>query len=163
MAGIATKSFDAPDERRAPDKTELQVVDLGSVKAARMTLQPGWRWSECIKPVVGTDSCQVHHVGTVASGSLHVEHEEIAGIAEGMPLEPWCFRPWDAEEGSAKGGDGEVRHEGCSGDLVGMLISQMALMRQPVGQRSEIEKMLLRVKILTTRASSPAREPQVRR
>jgi hypothetical protein len=49
MAGIAKKSFESPDERRTPDKTEVQVVDLGSVKAARMTLQPGWRWSECIK------------------------------------------------------------------------------------------------------------------
>jgi hypothetical protein len=43
MAGIAKKNFESPDERRTPDKTVVQVVDLGSVKAARMTLQPGWR------------------------------------------------------------------------------------------------------------------------
>ena len=36
---------------------------MGGDTAARMTLQPGWRWSECIKPVVGTDSCQMHHDG----------------------------------------------------------------------------------------------------
>src|SRR5208283_302485 len=41
MAGIAKKNFETPDERRTPDKTVVQVVDLGSVKAARMTLQPG--------------------------------------------------------------------------------------------------------------------------
>jgi hypothetical protein len=41
MAGITKKNFESPDERRAPDKTVVQVVDLGSVKAARMTLQPG--------------------------------------------------------------------------------------------------------------------------
>ncbi len=76
MAGAVKKSFGAPDERRTPDKTEVEVVDLGSVKAARMTLQPGWRWSECIKPMVGTESCQVHHVGTVAAGQLRVEHED---------------------------------------------------------------------------------------
>ena len=76
MAGISKKNFESPDERRTPDKTEMQVVDLGTVKAARMTLQPGWRWSDCIKPVVGTDSCQTHHVGTVASGTLHVRHED---------------------------------------------------------------------------------------
>jgi hypothetical protein len=76
MAGIASKSFETPDERRAPDKTQVEVVDLGSVKAARMTLQPGWRWSECIKPVAGTESCQVHHVGTVAAGQLHIEHQD---------------------------------------------------------------------------------------
>ena len=60
MAGAVKKSFGSPDERRTPDKTEVEVVDLGSVKAARMTLQPGWRWSECIKPLAGTESCQIH-------------------------------------------------------------------------------------------------------
>ncbi len=56
MAGVMKKSFGSPDEHRTPDKTELDVVDLGSVKAARMTLQPGWKWSECIKPVMNFDS-----------------------------------------------------------------------------------------------------------
>jgi hypothetical protein len=39
------KSFDAPDESRTPDKTQLNVVKLGGVQAARLTAQPGWRWS----------------------------------------------------------------------------------------------------------------------
>jgi hypothetical protein len=72
MAGIAAKSFDTPDEKRAPDKTTVEVVDLGSVKAARMTLEPGWRWSECIKPVVGGESCQAAHLGYVVSGRIHI-------------------------------------------------------------------------------------------
>src|SRR5438046_8587633 len=76
MAGIAKKSFGSPDEHRTPDKTRVEVVDLGSVKAARMTLQPGWRWSECIKPVAKTDSCQARHVGTVVSGAMHVRHDD---------------------------------------------------------------------------------------
>lgn len=76
MAGIRKKSFEAPDERRTPDKTNMQVVDLGSVKAGRMTLEPGWSWSECIKPVAGTETCQTHHVGTVASGQLRVRHDD---------------------------------------------------------------------------------------
>lgn len=76
MAGIANKSFSSPDETRSPDKTKLEVVDLGGVKAARMTLQPGWRWSECIKPVAKTESCQVRHVGTVVSGRIHVKHDD---------------------------------------------------------------------------------------
>jgi hypothetical protein len=66
------KSFDKPDESRAPDKTNVDVVHLGNVHAARLTLQPGWRWSECIKPVAGTDSCQTPHVGFIASGTIHV-------------------------------------------------------------------------------------------
>jgi hypothetical protein len=70
------KSFDKPDETRAPAKTRVDVVQLGDVQAARMTFEPGWRWSECIKPVVGTDSCQNRHVGVMISGSLHVVQDD---------------------------------------------------------------------------------------
>ena len=50
-----------------------------------MTAQPGWRWSECIKPVAGTESCQAHHVGTVVAGSMHIMHNDGTelDIAEG--------------------------------------------------------------------------------
>jgi hypothetical protein len=75
MAVIA-KSFDSPDETRTPDKTKVEVVDLAGVKAARITFQPGWKWSECVKPVAGTDSCQLRHVGVVGSGRLAVTHED---------------------------------------------------------------------------------------
>jgi hypothetical protein len=92
MAGIATKKFDDADERRTPDKTKVEVVDLGSVKAARMTLQPGWKWSECIKPVAGTDSCQIHHVGTVISGSMHVEHTDGTSVEIG-PGQAYVIEP----------------------------------------------------------------------
>ncbi|HMK12988.1 MAG TPA: cupin domain-containing protein [Acidimicrobiales bacterium] len=92
MAGIVQKSFDEPDEVRTPDKTRLEVVDLGSAKALRMTAQPGWRWSECIKPVVGTDSCQARHVGVVVTGRLHVSHtdgsESDAGPGDAYVIEP---------------------------------------------------------------------------
>jgi hypothetical protein len=76
MSGVTAKSFDKPDETRKPDKTQVEVVDLGDVKAARMRLSPGWRWSECIQPVAGTDTCQARHIGTVASGKLHVRHDD---------------------------------------------------------------------------------------
>ena len=76
MAGITMKSFDSPDETRTPDKTVVEVVDLEGVKAARVTFQPGWKWSECIKPVAGTDSCQAHHLGILVSGTLHVVHDD---------------------------------------------------------------------------------------
>lgn len=76
MSGIESKSFDQPDESRTPDKTRVDVVRLADTEVGRFTFQPGWRWSECIKPVVGTDSCQVDHVGYAASGRLTVEHED---------------------------------------------------------------------------------------
>lgn len=76
MAGITVGNFDKADEVRTPDKTKVEVVDLGGIKAARLTAQPGWKWSECIKPVAGTDSCQVHHVGVIVSGTMHVVHND---------------------------------------------------------------------------------------
>jgi len=76
MAGIEKNSFESPDETRTPDKTRVDVVKLGSTTAARLTMQPGWKWSECIRPVVGTDSCQVEHIGYCVSGSLHVKHDD---------------------------------------------------------------------------------------
>ncbi|MCU1463905.1 MAG: Cupin 2 conserved barrel domain protein [Acidimicrobiales bacterium] len=92
MGGIASKSFDTPDETRKPDKTLVEVVDLNGTKAARMTLQPGWRWSECIKPVVGGDSCQSHHVGTVVSGRLGMVHDD-GTKAEVGPGEAYLVEP----------------------------------------------------------------------
>jgi hypothetical protein len=76
MAGLHVRGFDAPDETRAPDKTKIDVVRMGDTSAGRFTFQPGWKWSECVKPVVGTDSCQVRHIGVAQSGRLHVAHED---------------------------------------------------------------------------------------
>jgi hypothetical protein len=92
MAGVEKKSWDSPDETRTPDKTKVEVVRLGSTTAARFTFQPGWKWSECIKPTVGTDSCQTRHVGAIVSGTLHVEHEDgsqgDAGPGDAYVIEP---------------------------------------------------------------------------
>ena len=92
MAGITVGSFDAPDETRTPDKTRVEVVRLAGATAARFTFQPGWRWSEDIKPVAGTESCQARHVGAIVSGSLHVVHrdgsEGDAGPGDAYVIEP---------------------------------------------------------------------------
>lgn len=67
------KSHAQADELRTPDKTRVEVVHLKNFTIGRFRLEPGWRWSECIKPVVKTDLCQVSHFGHVCSGSLTVE------------------------------------------------------------------------------------------
>ena len=76
MAGVQSRDFDSPDETRTPDKTQVDVVRMGSTAAARLTLEPGWRWSECVKPVAGTESCQLRHVGVVHAGRMTVRHED---------------------------------------------------------------------------------------
>ena len=68
MAKIVKKSFDAPEETRSLHKGKIEAVDLAGVEIRRVTHEPGWRWSECVKPTVGTDSCQVGHgVGGIFS------------------------------------------------------------------------------------------------
>jgi hypothetical protein len=76
MAGVEKRSFDAPDETRTPDKTKLEIVRMGEMSASRMSLQPGWKWSESIKPLVGGERCQMRHVGVVQSGTMHVAHDD---------------------------------------------------------------------------------------
>ena len=76
MAGVETRNFESPDETRRPDKTTVEVVNVGGVTVGRATLQPGWRWSEAIKPLVGTDNCEVHHLGLLLSGRMHVVHSD---------------------------------------------------------------------------------------
>ena len=92
MGGIDSRAFDSPDETRTPEKTRVEVVRMGSTSAARMTLEPGWRWSDCIKPVAGTESCQARHVGVVQSGRLHVTHDD-GSEAELSPGEAYVIEP----------------------------------------------------------------------
>ena len=92
MAGVEARSFDSPDETRTPDKTTVEVVRIGAATVGRMRLEPGWRWSECIKPVVGGDSCQMHHVGLLQSGAMRVAHndgtEQVISAGQAYIIEP---------------------------------------------------------------------------
>ncbi len=75
-SGVTKIDFSSPDEVRSPEKTTMEIIQVGSTKVARLTAQPGWVWSECIAPVAGTDSCQAHHLGVVQSGQIMVQHED---------------------------------------------------------------------------------------
>jgi quercetin dioxygenase-like cupin family protein len=72
MAGAQRKSLEQPDETRPVEQGKVDVVELESGKVLRSTFEPGWRWSEWVKPIVGGNSCQVHHFGYCVSGRLRV-------------------------------------------------------------------------------------------
>lgn len=76
MPGIEMREFESPDETRTPERTRIELVGLAGGQVGRYTFQPGWRWSECIKPVVKTESCQVDHIGYVISGRLGARHAD---------------------------------------------------------------------------------------
>lgn len=73
---MTKKNFSTPDEVRTPDKTRVEVIKLDNVEMTRGTFQPGWKWSDCIKPVVGTDMCMQHHKLYVVSGKMKVKTKD---------------------------------------------------------------------------------------
>lgn len=76
MAGVEKRSLETPDESRTPANAKVDVVTVGGATVGRATLQPGWRWAESIKPIVGTDECEVHHLGVLVAGRMHVVHRD---------------------------------------------------------------------------------------
>lgn len=72
MARLQRRKFEETDDIRVTGRGQVQVIELGDRTVARQVWQPGWRWSVDVKPIVGTQSCQAHHVAYSVSGRLHV-------------------------------------------------------------------------------------------
>ena len=74
MAGLIRKSFDSPDEIRPfeGDKGRLELVNSENGAVGRATFQPGWKWSEHVKPIAKTSSCEAAHAGYFVSGRMKV-------------------------------------------------------------------------------------------
>ena len=68
----AKKAIDTPDEVREFDKGRIDLVTIGDTTFFRAVFEPGWKWSESVKPIAGTESCEMPHASFVASGSLHI-------------------------------------------------------------------------------------------
>ena len=88
MAGMERKNISSPDETRPfkDGKGQLDLVNLPGGLVGRATFQPGWKWSEHVKPIAGTDSCQAAHVGYYVSGRM------VCRMDDGQELE---FGPGD--------------------------------------------------------------------
>jgi hypothetical protein len=69
---LTKKSMAAPDEVRTFAKGKLELAEVGGVVFGKATLQPGWKWSQSVKPLVGTESCLTPHTAYHVSGRLHV-------------------------------------------------------------------------------------------
>jgi hypothetical protein len=73
MTTYEQKDFAAPDEVREFDKGRLELVDIGESQIGRLVLEPGWRWSESVKPIAGTDLCEAPHFQYHVSGTIRVQ------------------------------------------------------------------------------------------
>ena len=75
MAGSQTtqhKSFGKPDETRNFPNGKAELLSVGDAQIGRLVLQPGWRWSNDVKPLAGTKSCEAPHFQYHVSGVLKV-------------------------------------------------------------------------------------------
>lgn len=74
MGALEQKRFESPDETRTfkGDKGKVDIVGVGQLQIGRGVFEPGWRWSEHVKPIAGTDSCQSTHTGYVIEGRMVV-------------------------------------------------------------------------------------------
>jgi mannose-6-phosphate isomerase-like protein (cupin superfamily) len=70
---IVHRNFSRPDEVRTFEKGKVEILHLNDGVVARATLQPGWKWSQHVKPVVGTQWCQSSHFQYVISGRMHIK------------------------------------------------------------------------------------------
>ena len=74
MTGLIRRSLDQPDETRLFEagSGKLELISTQTGPVGRATFQPGWRWSEHVKPIAQTSSCQAAHLGYFVSGRMRV-------------------------------------------------------------------------------------------
>jgi class 3 adenylate cyclase len=76
MATIRKKNFANPDIERDVGRGTLQIIELGDVAIGRIEYQPGWNWVEDLKERVGTETCQIRHMGVALSGRLGITMDD---------------------------------------------------------------------------------------
>jgi class 3 adenylate cyclase len=105
---LQRKSFATPDQVRTFASGRVDVIYLDEIGIGRFALQPGWRWSKDVAPVVRTRSCQERHVGYAISGSLRVTMDDgteiVIGAGDGYQIPPGHevevigSEPWESVE-----------------------------------------------------------------
>ena len=66
------KSFAKPDEVRKFGHGHAEILALGGSPVGRLVFEPGWRWSNDVKPIAGTESCEAPHFQYHVSGVLRI-------------------------------------------------------------------------------------------
>ena len=77
MPTSQARSIDQPHETR-PFKAHghMDVITLDDFTMGHGVFEPGWRWSEDVKPIAGTDSCRARHAGYCLSGQMTVKFDD---------------------------------------------------------------------------------------
>jgi hypothetical protein len=76
MASAEYKEFASPNEVREFPKGKVELINIGGGVVGKLTLEPGWKWSEHVKPIAKTDWCEAPHFQYQVSGTIHVLMED---------------------------------------------------------------------------------------
>jgi hypothetical protein len=55
------RSFEKADEVREFTNGRAEILSVGGGEVGRLVLEPGWRWSNDVKPIAKTESCEAPH------------------------------------------------------------------------------------------------------
>lgn len=110
---LIVRSLSAPEDPEAIYEGEdlyRATLSLGDVTVGHSIHRPGWRWSTHVKQIVGTQSCQVRHLGYCLGGRLQVRlesgEEAVVGPGDAFSIPPghdtWVLgdEPWESLEWS---------------------------------------------------------------
>ncbi len=76
METMQMKTMNSPEEVRSFPKGKLELVTMGNITFGKATFNPGWKWSESVKPIANTHSCLVPHTNYHLSGRLRVRMDD---------------------------------------------------------------------------------------
>ena len=77
MVDVMVSNLDKQGEKRPfAAHGHAVLANAGAAALLRGEFEPGWRWSNDVKPLTGTPSCQLHHLGYVESGSMRIKLED---------------------------------------------------------------------------------------
>lgn len=73
MTTFAHLDFAKPHEVREFENGRLELVKVDDNEIGRLVLEPGWRWSDHVKPIAGTDLCEAPHFQYHVAGTLRIQ------------------------------------------------------------------------------------------
>ncbi|MFP2926898.1 cupin domain-containing protein [Pyxidicoccus sp. 3LG] len=78
MSELIIKHFSSPDERRPfVAHGHADIINFeGGGTVGFAVFEPGWRWSQDVRPLAGTESCQASHACYVVSGRLVIAMDD---------------------------------------------------------------------------------------
>jgi hypothetical protein len=77
------KTFSRPDEVRNFPHGKAEILAVGGAEVGRLVFEPGWRWSNDVKPLAGTSSCEAPHFQYHVAGKLGIRMDDGTEIIAG--------------------------------------------------------------------------------